>query len=194
MIHPTVFRQKRYHTSGPEYPRLKAATPTIESSDTMRIRTASPAESSEPILSGHGAEQRSMERNYQSPARFRHAAAVVLPPRSISPDPSDYLLNISVVLVSISLPPSFSFLSFCPAPVCSSACPARRCAADRVHLHTALSYTRIYIRRVKEDNTYGIPIFKLILLRQKMHIKTIDFRRILEKHVCNVQLTKVSKI
>lgn len=89
----------------------------------MRIRTESPAESAEPILSGHGAEQRSMERNYQSPARFRHAAAVVLPPRSISPDPSDYLLNISAVLVSISVPPSLSFLSFCPAPVCSSARP-----------------------------------------------------------------------
>lgn len=89
----------------------------------MRIRTESPAESTEPILSGHGAEQRSMERNYQSPARFRHAAAVVLPPRSISPDPSDYLLNISAVLISISLPPSLSFLSFCPAPVCSSARP-----------------------------------------------------------------------
>lgn len=33
----------------------------------------------ESILSGRGAEQRSMERNYQSPARFRHVAVVVLP-------------------------------------------------------------------------------------------------------------------
>lgn len=70
------------------------------------MRTESPAKSTEPISSGHGAEQRSMERNYQSPARFRHAAVVVLPPRSISPDPSDYLLNISAVpfLRPLSLP------------------------------------------------------------------------------------------
>lgn len=33
----------------------------------------------EPISSGRGAEQRSMERNYQSPARFRHVAAVIPP-------------------------------------------------------------------------------------------------------------------
>lgn len=62
----------------------------------------------ESILSGHGAEQRSMERNYQSPARFRHAAVVVLPPRSISPDPSDYPLNIFSSHLLVSLFPSSS--------------------------------------------------------------------------------------
>lgn len=66
----------------------------------------------EPISSGRGAEQRSMERNYQSPARFRHVAAVVPPPLP-SPDASpakhssDSPLNVSAVsLLALPFHPS----------------------------------------------------------------------------------------
>jgi len=56
-----------------------------------------------------------MERNYQSPARFRHAAVVVLPPRSISPDPAPAIVGISPPFLrsSLSLPHS-RFLVFVP--------------------------------------------------------------------------------
>lgn len=112
----------------------------VESSHTMRIRTESPAESTEPILSGHGAEQRSMERNY-------HLLASGTPLRSssrrlsISPDPPDYFLNISAVFVSVSLPPPLRFLSLCLTPVCSSSRPR----ADTPLIVRSHAFVRIYM-------------------------------------------------
>lgn len=68
----------------------------------------------------------------------------------LSPDPSDYFLNISAVLVSISL--SHPHSHFCPAPVCSSTRPRAQCAADRVRLRLILSYVHIYAYMVQ-----GVP-------------------------------------
>ena len=161
----------------------------IESSDTMRIRMESLAESTEPILSGHGAEQRSMERNYQSPARFRHAAAVVLPPRSISPDPSDlsseYLHH---------LRPSL----FHPHSHFSVSVPLR---SARVHVRASMrcrsrTFTRCaFIRKVKTDNMANLftwrtrmakasqsvlkalyILFDYYFLTSKMSLKNLFFR------------------
>lgn len=58
----------------------------------------------EPISSGRGAEQRSMERNYQSPARFRHVAAVVLPLLSRNTRRTVLSLNVSAVSLLTSKP------------------------------------------------------------------------------------------
>lgn len=58
------------------------------------------ARATESILSGRGAEQRSMKRNYQSPARFRHVAVVVLPLLCLlryRGEPSDSPLNVTAI-------------------------------------------------------------------------------------------------
>lgn len=72
----------------------------------MRIRT----ESTEPILSGHGAEQRSMERNY-------HLLASGTPLRSSSRRAASHLTPLTIFWISpsffsasVSLPPPLSDL------------------------------------------------------------------------------------
>lgn len=126
----------------------------------------------EPILSGHGAEQRSMERNYQSPARFRHAAVVVLPPRSISPDPSEYLRRSCVRLLFffLSFPLLLSFLSFRLASVCLNAGSCAYVPDPPLRLHATLLrnnvciYAYIYSTTYSKTISFNNNFFNVILI------------------------------
>lgn len=139
-----------------------------------------------PILSGHGAEQRSMERNYQSPARFRHAAVVVLPPHSISPDPSDYLLNISTVLASVSPSPTLSLSHFL-VPV--SLLPPPRSARPLAYI-----VDRSYVCTIRVAVcTYAFPIYANYRVSPYLPDWNVNRRNLVDRSLRNMDFKLANK-
>jgi hypothetical protein len=118
-----------------------------------------------------------MERNYQSPARFRHAAVVILPPRSISPDPTPAIVGISPPFLpsSLSLPHS-RFLVFVPLRY------TRMHVECIVRLHAALPVRRcalVYVRaRIQATGRSKIPGFGTIQVVESIGRINVVRRRI----------------